>query len=185
MFSNHSIPEGEIPKLENVSQKAKRSSKNHKNLIYGACALGTLLIVATATWAILFFFNRPAIDDEFFVSDNTKTTISISPTGSNASFSHQTRVVYDYDGENVVGMKTYFEYKDEESAKKAYESLKDQPEFKGAELNGKYIIVTADESQYKGLTASDVEQQAAAIQAYQAQFSISDDSENTNPEDNN
>ena len=81
---------------------------------------------------------------------------------------HETNVVYDYDESgNVIGMKTYFKYLDATTAKNSYETLKDQPEFKGAELRDNFIIVTADESQYKGLTASDVQQQADAINAFQ------------------
>ena len=80
-------------------------------------------------------------------------------------------------------MKTYFEYTDADAAKNAYESLKNQPEFKNSELKDKYIIITSDESQYKGLTASDVRQQADAIRAYQTQFEVhSSDTDTTTEE---
>ena len=79
----------------------------------------------------------------------------------------KTFFIYTYDGDNVSGLKTYFEYTDEESAKKAYELRKDQPEFKGAVVEGKYIVVTADSDQFKGLTADDVRQQTEAIEQYQ------------------
>ena len=133
--------------------------------------MGALVFIAVITWATLSIINQPTVTDDFFVSDDTKTTIDISPTNNNATSDHQTRTVYEYDdNDNVISMKTYFEYADEAAASTAYASLKDQPEFKNSELKGKYIIVTADESQFKGLTASDIRQQAEAIRAYQQQF---------------
>lgn len=143
------------------------SLKHRKSFVHAAFIFSSFIIVAAITWAILAISHRPIINDEFFVSDNTKTTITISSASPDSSSSHQTRVVYEYDGENVISMKTYFEYQDADAAKNAYESLKDLPEFKNAELNDKYIIVTADESQYKGLTASDVRQQADALKSLQ------------------
>ncbi len=140
-------------------------------LIYGVCAAGAIVFIAVITWVTLSFLNQPTVTDDFFVSDDTKTTIDISSTDKNTTSDHQTRTVYEYDdNDNVISMKTYFEYADEAASSTAYASLKDQPEFKNSELKGKYIIVTADESQFKGLTASDIRQQAEAIRAYQQQF---------------
>ena len=140
-------------------------------LIYGACTAGTLVFIAVITWATLSLLNQPTVTDDFFVSDDTKTTIDISSTDKDTTSDHQTHTVYGYDdNNNVISMKTYFEYADEAAASTAYASLKDQPEFKNSELKGKYIIVTADESQFKGLTASDIRQQAEAIRTYQQQF---------------
>ena len=146
--------------------KKKSSPFNNKYLVYGLCGLGSAIVIAVIVWGVLSILNKPPLDDSYFVSDDTKTTISLNPD-SETSALHQTHVVYEYDGDNVVGMKTYFEYPDAQSASAAYESLKDQPEFKNSEVKDKYIIVTADESQFKGLTASDVRQQAEAIKAYQ------------------
>ncbi len=144
---------------------------SHQYLIYGACIMGALVFIAVITWVTLSFLNQPTVTDDFFVSDDTKTTIDISSTDKNTTSDHQTRTVYEYDdNDNVISMKTYFEYADEAASSTAYASLKDQPEFKNSELKGKYIIVTADESQFKGLTASDIRQQAEAIRAYQQQF---------------
>ena len=139
-----------------------------KNLTYAVCGLIVIVAVGVLTWTLISRLNRGVSEETTFASNDNQTTITIEPTdtGSNSNISH-TRTVYEYDGDNVVGMKTYFEYADNEAAKSAYESLKDQPEFKGAEVVDKYIIVTADPSQFKGLTADDIRQQAEAIEQFQ------------------
>ena len=149
------------------SRKTNQPKTVDKTIHYALYAIAGGVAIGVLAWGVYTFFGHSTVDDSFFVSNDVKTTISLTPDNSDTTTLHQTHVVYEYDGENVISMKTYFEYPDEESAKTAYESLKDQPEFVGAVVNGKYIIVTADESQFKGLTASDVRQQAEAIKAFQ------------------
>lgn len=114
--------------------------------------------------------SNPVVEDNYFVSDETKTSITLTPnsddTGSNQLI--ETHIVYTYDGDRVSGLKTYFEYPNEDIAKNTLESIKGQPEFKDAVVQGRYIVVAADESQYKGLTASDVKQQEEALKSFQA-----------------
>ena len=160
---------------DNTIIHAKKESKTEDlfschPLIYGICACSALLSIIIIV-VVVIASRQPTVTDDFFVSDDAKTTIDIYPTNNNSTSDHQTHTVYEYDdNNNVISMKTYFEYADEAAASTAYASLKDQPEFKNSELKGKYIIVTADESQFKGLTASDIRQQAEAIRAYQQQF---------------
>lgn len=65
-------------------------------------------------------FNQGISEDTTFTSNDNQTTITIEPVttssdqSNDSSVSH-TRTVYEYDGDNVVGMKTYFEYKDNEA----------------------------------------------------------------------
>lgn len=145
--------------------------------------LPIIAIVAFAITIITIMTTRqPAISEDYFVSDETKTSITLTPSSDNGTGLIQTFLVYTYDGENVSSLKTYFEYPDEETAKTTLESAKDQPEFKGATTEGKYIVVAADESQYKGLTASDVMQQAEALKAYQDSQTAQDEPTNESTE---
>lgn len=147
----------------------KKSPPSGKTIRYIIFPIIALCATAVVILIITVLTTHPTIQDDYFISDDTKTTISLTPSASESSTSSlvQTHFVYTYDGEDVSGLKTYFEYPDEESAKAAFESAKDQPEFKGAIIEGKYIVVTADESQFKGLTASDIKQQADALQKFQ------------------
>ena len=127
------------------------------------------IITAVIVVIVLTLTNRPVVNEEYFTNDDTKTTISLTPntSESNNTALVQTHFVYTYDGDDVSGLKTYFEYSDEESARTTLESIKNQPEFKGATIEGKYIVVSADESQYKGLTKLDIKQQADALKSLQ------------------
>lgn len=160
--------------MEQVSKKPHKFSKT--TLIYLVCALVSIISIIAI---IIIVLSKPKIDDSYFVSDDTKTVVSLSPNDqTTGSGSHiNTFVVYTYDGDNVVGLKTYFEYTDVDSASAALESYKSKPEFSNVEQNDKYIIVSSDTEQFKGLTADDVRQQAEAIQKMQAQKSQSSESQ--------
>lgn len=152
------------------TKKSIKIKKPSKQAIYSICS--TIIIASVAIIAVVLILrtlSKPVIEEAYFVSDDTKSVISLdSNRGESEDGSAvQTHLVYTYDGDNVTGLKTYFEYPSEEAAATAIESLKDQPEFQGAVLEGKYIVVTADASQFEGLTASDVRQQAEAIQRFQ------------------
>lgn len=150
---------------DNPSAKPKPKAKVDKKLVYLACGIIAILSVALITWCVIKAFNKSIDEETTFVTNDTQTTITIEPTDDGST--SQTRTVYEYDGDNnVTSMKTYFEYADKEAAKAAYELIKDQPEFKGAEVIDKYIVVTADPNSFKGLTADDIRQQAENLERY-------------------
>lgn len=143
--------------------------KNHKNpqIFYTAYTIiCTAIIVAIIV--ILYSATHQPPEESYFVSDDTKTTISLSPSKGSTSSSIKTHVVYTHENDKITSMKTYFEYPDEATAAANLENMKKQPEFTNAELNGKYIVVTSDPKNYENLTVSDVRQQAAAIRQYEA-----------------
>lgn len=153
------------------SSKKRHSSKkafNKQTTTMIACVALAICLTILVTWGVISMLNRGEIKEETtFATNDNQTTITIEPSGDDNNSTSHTRTVYEYDGNNVVGMKTYFEYADNEAAKRAYELVKDQPEFKGAEVVDKYIVVTADPNSFKGLTADDVRQQAEAIERFQ------------------
>ena len=153
-------------KAESVGKKSKKSKKN-QNLVFIACGILAVLAVALISWAVISMMNKGTIsEDTTFATNDTQTTITIEPTDGSSSTSH-TRTVYEYDSNNnVTSMKTYFEYADNAAAKTAYELIKDQPEFKGAEVIDKYIVVAADPNSFKGLTADDIRQQSENLKRY-------------------
>lgn len=152
--------------------KAKIANADTKTLQKILNVLGVitvcLLVAIIAVLAIQKLQPEP-LDEDYFVSDDTKSVIGMSASGATSDPTHvQTFVVYTYEGDKVTGLKTYFEYTDEAAAAAAIEARKSQPEFENAELNGKYIVVTAKPESYEGLTASDVKQQEEAIRKFQA-----------------
>ena len=152
--------------LTKPKTKPRFNIKLDKKIIYAICGVVAILSIALIAWSIISSMNKQISEDTTFATNDTQTTITIEPTGESHNGISNTRTVYEYDGDNVVGMKTYFEYADNEAAKIAYEAIKDQPEFKGAEVIDKYIVVTADPSQFKGLTAEDIRQQSENLKQY-------------------
>lgn len=145
-----------------MAEKAKKSKKDNKNMIIGCCAALVLIIAIIIT--IVLVVNNTGLNDNYFVSDGTKyvLTIETDETDEEDEFAPlKTHLVYTYEGDKVTGMKTYYVYADNASAQKAFDALKEAvgEEANSMELNGKYIIVTAEEESYKDLTASDVKQQ--------------------------
>ena len=147
--------------------KINKSKLGTNKYAYPILIIAGTVVIAVVIVLALISFRKPTLNEEYFTSDDTKSVITMSSDDSTTT-NHQTHFVYEYDGDKVVGLKTYFEYQDAETAKAAYESSKNLPEFKNSELNGNYIIVTADPSQFEGLTADDVRQQEEAIKQFQA-----------------
>lgn len=149
-----------------VAVNNKKKWKN-KKLLQGLAFVGSVVLVAVVTVVVLKL-TRPVLDENFFVSDDTKSTITIEPDtdGDSTSAVIRTRVVYDYDGENVVGMKTYFEFADNETARRNEVAIREQPQFERTMVDGNFVIAISKEEQYKGLTKTDIEQQLQAIEIY-------------------
>ena len=108
--------------------------------------------------------NNTEINDDYFVSDGTKYVLTIESDDpdldSDEIVAIRTHFVYTYSGEKITGEKTYSEFKDADTAKRAYDSLEESSEdLTNISVNGKYIIVTAEPDEYEGMTASDVKAQ--------------------------
>ena len=151
----------------------KSLSKIPKKILGIIGVIIAIIVIALITYFIFSLFKGQPIDKSYFVTDDTKVSINMNASQNNSDTSGpskslvETHIVYEYDGDTVTGLKTYFEYSDAETAKSAYESLKSQPEFEGAEIKDNYIIVTAKPESFQGLTASDVKQQEEAIRQFQ------------------
>ena len=153
----------------------EEAKKDNKNLIIGICAAAVVVVIAIV--AIIFATKGSApIDDSYFVSDGSKYVLNIASDDTeyeDDEYNEYTplvsHAVYYYSGDKITGMKTYYEYKDADTAKEAYDALKAAGEFEGADisLNGKYFVLTNDPSEYEGLTASDIKEQIDLIEMFQ------------------
>ncbi|MBR3172532.1 hypothetical protein IKF21_01260 [Candidatus Saccharibacteria bacterium] len=142
---------------------------NKKNFTYLICAAISIISIIIIVIVVVISLGHGTINDDYFISDDTKSVISLEssrPSSENDSFA-KTHIVYTYDGDTITSLKTYFEYNSPEAAQAALNTIKTNPDFANAEVDGKYIIVTSDPKQYEGLTVSDIKQQAAAIKHMQ------------------
>ncbi len=146
-------------------EKAIKPAKGKKIWLRILVVCAIFAATAGIVWGLFVAFGpkTTSLGEEYFVSDENKYVVNMPPSENSASV--MTRIVYTSDGDKVTGLKTYFEYPDEKTAEQNLESMKSLPEFANSEvvLEGKYVVVIANEDQYKGLTASDAKQQTEAI----------------------
>ena len=155
---------------------AIKSSVTGKKACLDKPAMGKIVCLCVAVIAILviiaaIMLGGQTFGNNYFVSDNTKYVLNISVDGENEDGAVATHAVYYYKDDSITGIKYYYEFKDEASAKKFYDKLmaalesdEEDSEDVTYELKGKYVIATAGESAYKDLSASDVK---AYIELYE------------------
>ena len=147
---------------------AKKNKDNNK-LMIGLCSAVAVIVVVVV--AIILATRGTNLDDSYFVSDGTKYVLTVESdeldfSDDEAEYTPiKTHIVYTYSGDEITGMKTYAEYSSPESAKAAFEALKSAgEETEGAEVNGKYIVMTNTPDQYEGMTSADVKQQVEVME---------------------
>ncbi len=147
--------------------------KNNKNVIIGGCIAA--VVIAAIILAVVFAAGNGTINDSYFVSDGSKYVINneYGDTESDGSVPIKDHIVYYYSGDKITGAKAFYEYVDETAAKNAYETIKANAgnSYKSVSLSGIYVILEANESEYEGLTASDVKQQVELSEQAQSEAS--------------
>ena len=163
---------------------AKKAKKDNKNVVIGLCAAVAIIVVVVV--AVVLATNGNKLNDSYFVSDGTKYVLTIesdstsTEEGSDEIIALKTHIVYSYSGDNVTGVKTYSEFKDADTAKKAYDSLKESggEDMNNAVIDGKYIIITAAPEEYEGMTVADVKSQIEFMESLKnANFESTDSGE--------
>ena len=143
--------------------------KPNKNLIIGVCAVLVIAAVAIVLAIIFINKNKNGVNDSYFVSDNTKYVLSLDMEEDSEEeyLPLKTHAVYFYKGNQITDLKTYLEYKDASSAKEAYDHVKenDGASYKEIYVDGKYIVLVSNETEYENTTASDVKEQIDFIES--------------------
>lgn len=152
-----------------MANKARK--KSNKNLIIGCCIAAVVVIAAIIT-AVILINRSNSINDDYFVSDGSKYVITVDSEDLTLDDDEtdyaplKTHLVYTYSGDEITGLKSYYEYENAEAASKAFDKLKEEAgdDIEEVVLNGKYVVATAKADQYEGMTASDVKQQIEFIE---------------------
>ena len=152
---------------------ADRAKKNNKNLIICIC---TAVVVIIAIIAIVLATGGGGqhLSDDFFVTDDTKAVATLGPDDVSIAderfIPNKTHLVYFFSGDTVSGLKAYYEYDDEATAKAAYSFLNsdenDLKDFKSISQNGKYVILEANEEEYEGITKEQAIQQIEVFDSF-------------------
>jgi len=134
-------------------------AKDNKKLILGIVGAVAAIAVIVVVAVVILKNKKPVLNDDYFKSDGSKLVISIDGNASENGLIKQHQV-YTYSGETITGFKSYAEFDSADSAKKVYDNYKSSSEFssefKDIELDGKYVILTVPEEQYKDLTTSTI-----------------------------
>lgn len=145
----------------------KRVSKK-KNMII---TLAVVVVTVVAIVIGVIVSQEPALDDDYFVSDETKLVMSLNRDV--AAFEEGTyepevtHLVYYYTGDEVTGMRIYFEYFTEAEAEVAFNniSMKDKNFATTKRRNGRYVVFDAVRARYEGMTVEQVEKNISSMRA--------------------
>lgn len=149
---------------------AKKAEKINKKTIVGIC-IAAVVSIAIIIVAIVVHNNK--LDDSFFVSDGSKYVLTLESDGTSSDDEYtpiKTHLVYFYSGDKITELKAYYEYADSATAKSAADYIKENysdDEYEKISINGKYLIFTADESEYENLTAPEVKEQIELMESMQ------------------
>ena len=174
-------------KAVKTNETAIKSSVSGKRAACDKPAMGKIVCLIVAVIAIVvvivtMMLRGQTLGSNYFVSDNTKYVLNIAAEEGSEDGLLWNRLVYFYEGDKITGAKIYYEFKDNDSAKKAYESLTNgatDEEKSRVELNGKYVIVTTVASEYENMTATQVKEQFEAYEKLQETLKNSQNKENS------
>lgn len=146
---------------------AKKTNKKKNIIITAAVVVAAVVAIVVG----IVVSREPALDDSFFVSDETKLVMSlnddIAALEEGPYEPPVTHLVYYYDGDRVTNLKIYFAYDNEMEAETAFNNIN----MKGKDFattkrrNGKYIIFDAVKARYEGMTVEQVQRNINAMRA--------------------
>ena len=128
----------------------------NKGKLIGAI-IGAVATIAIAIAAVFIIKSKVGIDDSYFVTDDKKIVISITPEDNEfgALKLHQ---VYEYTGEDVNKIVFYYEFENESKAQSVFDGSKDellsQTEFSNPRVTGKYIAINVENTMLGGVSVS-------------------------------
>lgn len=144
--------------------------KNTNKLV--AIIAGVVLAVVAAVVTIVIINNNKGevLNDDFFKTTNDKIVISNSgDNSSDPTVAKKVHQVYFVNGDKITGLKVYSEFESEQAAKDAdakpevAEAMKSGM-YKDHKVQGKYIIVTMNDSMYQETTVEQLRTTAELLE---------------------
>ncbi|MBR2658851.1 hypothetical protein IKD57_03100 [Candidatus Saccharibacteria bacterium] len=148
---------------------AEEGEKNKNKLI--AIIAGAVLVIAAVVIAIVVINKNKGevLDDNFFKTSDSKIVISNASNSTDPAVAKKVHQVYTIDGDKITGLKVYSEFESEQAAKDAdskpeIEEAMKSGNYKDHKVQGKFIIVTMNDSMYQGLTVDQLKMTAEALE---------------------
>lgn len=143
------------------------NSKNNKPIIIGSII--AIVLIALIVILIILFNNNVingGLNDSYFSSDGSKYVITstgsdIFPEKDDEYVPVKIHRVYYYSGDDITGLKIYYEFENGETAKLAYNQIseRDRTMYEAINLDGVYVILTAKPVEYEDISVYDVQTQ--------------------------
>lgn len=146
---------------------ANSNSKNNKPIIIGSII--AIVLIALIVILIILFNNNVingGLSDSYFKSDDSKLVITstgsdIFPDKDDNYTPVKVQRVYSYSGDEITGLKIYYEFENAQTAKLAYDQIseRDRSVYQAINLDGAYVIMTTKPIEYEDITVYDVQAQ--------------------------
>lgn len=151
------VPKTETPKVETFKTDVKgvpeRKKFDFKTWFLVGCSVIALTIVIVA---FILLNQTENVDSSFFHDDDTKVVLTMSKKVAALDDSEWepdiTHVVYFHDGQKISSSKAYYEYKNEEQAKEAFDNLSLGEFATGKKRSGRFVIFTVKSDLFAELT---------------------------------
>lgn len=138
-------------------KKSEARRIDHKTWISVGLAIVALFLVVCA---IVGLSQNEKIESNYFASNDKKIVLTMNRDTAALDDSEYepeiTHVVYYIDGDKITGVRAFYEYPNEQTAKNANEHLT-LGEFATAKaLSGRFVIFQVKEDQYKDMTVTEL-----------------------------
>lgn len=144
--------------------------ENSKNKLMAIIA-GAVLVVAAVVIAIVMINKNQSevLDDNFFKTSDSKIVLSNISNSTDPSVAKKVHQVYTIDGDKITSLKVYSEFESEQAAKDAdskpeVEEAMKSGNYKDHKVQGKFIIITMNDSMYESLTVEQLKMTAEILE---------------------
>ena len=148
-------------------KSAKKNDAKKFNKTYVIFGILAAIIVILVVVIVAINLN-PKIESSYFHTTDGKIVLTMedemfAPDESEweAPIVH---VVYYYGGEKVSGVKIFYEYENEATAKEAYENLEISEFAEGKSLNGRFIVMVARKEFYEDVLVSELKENVEVLE---------------------
>ncbi len=153
----------------------KRSGKEGRKrfdkktwILVGLLTVALVVVIV----AIVNFTHREKYDSSYFHDSEGKIVLTMNKDAAALEDSvyepNVTHIVYYYEGDNITGVKAFYEYKTEKEARTAFEHLGLSNFADSKNLSGRFVVFQVKRAMYEGLTVEALKVDIEAMKIIEA-----------------
>lgn len=156
-------------KEKDKERASTRKKFDFKTWIFvGFLAVALVFVIV----AIVNFTHREKYDSSYFHDTDGKIVLTMGKDAAALEDSvyepNITHIVYYYEGNNVTGVKAFYEYATEKEAEKAYEHLGLSDFADSKNLRGRFVVFQVKRAMYEGLSVETLRADIETMKAIDA-----------------